>query len=391
MRLAPHRQERYAVSMATPQSNLELRSTVHADGRLQLNLVSVPVPQLGEDEVLVKITATPINPSDLGLLLGPADPASLTASGTAEHPVLTGTIHPKVLASLAARVGVSMAVGNEGAGDVVAAGPSLRAQALLGKKVATLGHSMYAQYRAVPVDALMVLPEGLTAAEGASAFVNPLTALGMVETMRLEGHQALVHTAAASSLGQMLVRLCLEERVPLVNVVRKPEQAALLREMGATHVCDSSSPEFATQLLEAIDATGATLGFDAIGGGPLAGQILAAMEKSLSQKANRYSRYGSATHKQVYIYGALDLSPTTLPRTLGMAWGVSGWLVMHFLGRVGGDAAARLKTRVAAGLKTTFATQFAKEISLAEALDADIARAYSQRATGAKYLINPNR
>jgi NADPH:quinone reductase-like Zn-dependent oxidoreductase len=377
--------------MATPQNNLQLRSTVHADGRLELNLVSVPLPQLGEEEVLVKITAAPINPSDLGLLLGPVDPATLVASGTPQHPVLTGTIHPKVLPSLAARVGASMSVGNEGAGEVVAAGSSPRAQALLGKTVAVLGGAMYSQFIAVPADAALVLPEGTTAAEGASALVNPLTALGMVETMRREGHTALVHTAAASSLGQMLVRLCLEEKVPLVNVVRKPEQAALLRELGATHVVDSSSPEFSAKLLEAIDATGATLGFDAIGGGPLAGQILAAMEKSLSRKATRYNRYGSATHKQVYIYGALDLGPTTLPRTLGMAWGVGGWLVMPFLARIGREAAAGLKARVAAGLKTTFATQYAKEISLAQVLDPEVARAYSQKATGAKYLINPSR
>jgi NADPH:quinone reductase-like Zn-dependent oxidoreductase len=340
---------------------------------------------------LVRITATPINPSDLGLLLGPADPARLVASGTPQHPVLTGTIHPKLLPSLAARVGASMPVGNEGAGEVVAAGPSPRAQALLGKTVAVLGGAMYSQFIAVHADATLVLPAGTTAAEGASALVNPLTALGMVETMRREGHTALVHTAAASSLGQMLVRLCLEEKVSLVNVVRKPEQAALLRGLGATHVVDSSSPEFSAQLLEAIDATGATLGFDAIGGGPLAGQILAAMEKSLSRKATRYNRYGSATHKQVYIYGALDLGPTTLPRTLGMAWGVGGWLLMPFLARIGNEAAAALKARAAAGLKTIFATHYAKEISLAQVLDPEVARAYSQRATGAKYLINPSR
>jgi NADPH2:quinone reductase len=274
---------------------------------------------------------------------------------------------------------------------VVAAGASPAAQALLGKTVAVLGGAMYAQYRAIRADQCLVLPEGASAADGASCFVNPLTALGMVETMRREGHKALVHTAAASNLGQMLNRICLKDGIGLVNIVRKPEQAALLKAQGAQHVCDSSAPSFLADLTEALVQTGATIAFDATGGGRLAGQILGCMEAALNRTATEYSRYGSTTHKQVYIYGGLDTGPTEIVRNFGFAWGMGGWLLFPFLQKIGPEAVQALKARVAAELKTTFASSYTKEISLAEALQLEAIAVYGQRATGTKFLINPNR
>jgi NADPH2:quinone reductase len=292
--------------------------------------------------------------------------------------------------AMAGRMGQSMPVGNEGAGLVVAAGASPAAQALLGQRVAALGGAMYSQYRCVPVSACLPLPDGASAVDGASCFVNPLTALGMVETMRHEGHTALVHTAAASNLGQMLLRICQHDGVPLVNIVRKPEQVALLRGLGATHVCDVSSPTFATDLTDALVDTGATLAFDATGGGPLAGQILACMEAALNRKATEYSRYGSTTHKQVYLYGGLNTSPTEFNRNFGMAWGMGGWLVFPYLQKLGPAKLQALKARVAAELTTTFKSHYARQVSLADALSADMIKAYGQRATGEKFLITPN-
>jgi hypothetical protein len=225
--------------------------------------------------------------------------------------------------------------------------------------------------------------------DGASAFVNPLTVLGMVETMRAEGHTALVHTAAASNLGQMLNRLCLAEGIPLVCIVRSAAQADLLRAAGASWVCDSTSPDFMTELTAAIKATSATIAFDAIGGGKLASQILSGMEAALSEDA-AFSRYGSATHKQVYIYGGLDRGPTELTRGYGMAWGVGGWLLTPFLAKVGLEKVVELRDRVAAGLSTIFASQYTAEVTLAGALQPDAVSAYSRQATGQKYLITPN-
>jgi NADPH2:quinone reductase len=292
---------------------------------------------------------------------------------------------------MAGRLDQSMPVGNEGAGTVVEAGASPAAQALLGRTVAAVGGAMYSQYRTLKADQCLVLPPGTTAAEGASCFVNPLTALGMVETMRLEGHTALVHTAAASNLGQMLNRICIADGVPLVNIVRKAEQVQLLRSMGARHVCDSSSPTFMADLTQALVETGATLAFDAIGGGRLASQILTCMEAALSRSAKEYSRYGSSTHKQVYLYGNLDTSPTEIVRNVGMAWGVGGWLLFPFLNRIGPAAAQRLRERVAAEIGTTFASRYAASISLAEALTPAAIARYGRRATGEKFLIEPNR
>lgn len=374
---------------ATPTTALQLRSLVTA-GELRISLESVPVPEPGSDEVLVRVDATPINPSDQGLLFGAADLDTIRVGGTADAPVVTARIPPQAMPAMAGRLGESMPVGNEGAGLVVRAGASPAAQALLGRTVAVLGGSMYSQYRCVKAAQCLPLPEGTTAVDGASCFVNPLTALGMVETMRLEGHRALVHTAAASNLGQMLNRICLKDGIGLVNVVRSAEQAALLRGIGARHVCDSTAPDFDATLVEAMAATGATIAFDAIGGGRLATRILSAMEAALNRNAKEYSRYGSTTHKQVYLYGRLDTSPTLLERDYGMAWGVGGWLLTPFLQKIGPAAAQRLRERVAAEVKTTFASRYTREVSLAGALQAESIAAYGRRATGAKYLIRPS-
>ena len=378
------------MTQSSSATGLQLRSLVTQDGTLQLSLQHVPTPAPGADEVIVRIEASPINPSDLGLLLGAADAATAKAEGSGDAVILTAAIPPNRMAAMAARVGESMPVGNEGAGTVVQAGESEAAQALLGRTVAILGGAMYAQYRCMRAADCLVLPEGASAADGASCFVNPLTALGMVETMRLEGHTALVHTAAASNLGQMLNRICLADGVALVNIVRSQAQAERLRGQGAAYVCDSAAPDFVADLARAVAETGATLGFDAIGGGTLAGQILTAMEAAANAGA-AYSRYGSSVHKQVYIYGALDLRPTELSRNFGMVWGLGGWLLTPFLGRIGADGRQRLRARVAAELKTTFASHYTQEISLQETLHPDILLAYSRRATGEKYLINPNK
>jgi NADPH2:quinone reductase len=292
---------------------------------------------------------------------------------------------------MAGRLDQSMPVGNEGAGVVVEAGSSAAAQALLGKTVAIFGGAMYSQYRCMSAGQCLVLPEGTTAAEGASCFINPLTSLGMVETMRREGHTALVHTAAASNLGQMLNRICIQDKIGLVNIVRTQQQQDVLTAIGARHVCNSSAPTFVQDLTEAVFATGATLAFDAVGGGKLAGQILTCMEAALNRSATEYSRYGSTTHKQVYVYGALDTSPTVLNRNFGFAWGVGGWLLWPFLQKIGPAAAQKLRERVVAELKTTFASHYTKEVSLAEALRLEAIAAYGRRATGEKYLINPNK
>jgi NADPH:quinone reductase len=374
----------------TPAS-LQLRSLIRANGELEVSLQDVPMPEPAADEVLVRIEATPINPSDLGLLFGAADISTAKVTGTPARPVLTARVPERLMKAMAGRVDESMPVGNEGAGVVIKAGSSATAQALLGKTVAVIGGAMYAQHRCVKASQCLVLPPGTTAAEGASCFVNPLTALGMVETMKREGHKALVHTAAASNLGQMLNRICLKDGVALVNIVRKPEQAALLREQGATHVCVITSPDFMAELTDALAETGATIAFDAIGGGKLAGQILTCMEAAINRSAKEYSRYGSAVHKQVYLYGMLDPAPTEFNRSFGMAWSMGGWLLFPFLQKIGQADAQKLRERVAAELKTTFASHYARTVSLAEALSLDAIAVYGQRTTGAKVLIDPSK
>jgi NADPH:quinone reductase-like Zn-dependent oxidoreductase len=379
------------MNSSIPVTALQLRSLVQQDGTLQISLEPTPVAMPGPDEVLIQMQATPINPSDIGLLLGPADLSTVQVSGNPERPVVTARIPERAMAGLVSRVGQSMPVGNEGAGLVVAAGSSAAAQALLGHTVAAIGGAMYSQFRTLPAEQCLKLAAGTTAAEGASCFVNPLTALGMVETMKREGHTALVHTAAASNLGQMLNKICRQDGIGLVNIVRKPEQAALLRDLGAQYVCDSSLPAFLSDLTDALAATGATIAFDATGGGSLAGQILQCMEAAINRHAKEYSRYGSAVHKQVYLYGHLDTRPTEIHRTFGMAWGVGGWLLFPFLQKIGPVASQALRERVAAELKTTFASHYARTVSLAEALSADAIAFYGARHTGAKVLIDPSR
>jgi NADPH2:quinone reductase len=373
------------------RTGLQIRSTVKKEGVVEMSLVSIPTPEPKPDEVVVRIDASPINPSDQGLLFGGADMTTAKASGTPDHPVVTASISPAVMRSIAGRLEQSLPVGNEGAGVVVEAGASPGAQALMGKTVAILGGAMYAQYRCIKAAQCLVLPPGTTPAEGADCFVNPLTALGMVETMRREAHKALVHTAAASNLGQMLNRICIKDRVALVNIVRKPEHVDLLKEIGATYVCNSSSPTFMDDLTEALAASGATVAFDAIGGGRLAGQILTAMEIALNRTAKEYSRYGSTTHKQVYIYGGLDRGPTEFNRAFGMAWGIGGWLLTAFMQKIGAEAAQKLRERVGAEIKTTFASTYTREVSLAGALRLEEITVYSKQATGQKYLITPNK
>ncbi|HEX7864047.1 MAG TPA: zinc-binding dehydrogenase [Variovorax sp.] len=370
---------------------LQIRSLIRANGELELSLHDDPVPEPQAHEVVICVEASPLNPSDLGLLFGAADMSTAKASGTPERPVVTATVPERVLPAMAARLDQSMPVGNEGAGVVVKAGSSPAAQALLGKTVAAIGGAMYSQYRCLAATQCLELPAGTAPSEGASCFVNPLTSLSMVETMRMEGHKALVHTAAASNLGQMLNKICQKDGIALVNIVRKQEQEDLLRGLGAKYVCNATSPTFIEDLTQALVETGATLAFDATGGGKLAGQILGCMEAAINRTAKEYSRYGSTTHKQVYIYGGLDRAPTEFVRNFGMAWGMGGWLLFPFLGKLGDAGTQRLKARVVAELKTTFASHYTREVSLVEMLQLDAIGVYGKQATGEKFLLNPNK
>ena len=375
---------------ADSKTGLQLRSLIKKSGELELSLANVPVPEPKEDEVVVRVEASPLNPSDLGLLFGAADMSTAKASGTKESPVVTAKVPEAAMRAMGGRLDESMPVGNEGAGVVIKTGSSDAAKALMGKTVSMIGGAMYAQYRVARAGDVMPLPAGTTAADGASWFVNPLTALGMTETMRREGHKALVHTAAASNLGQMLNKICLKDGIGLVNIVRSQEQADILRKIGAKHIVDSSAPTFMDDLTNALVETGATIAFDAIGGGKLVGQILNCMEIAANKTAKVYSRYGSSVHKQVYIYGGLDTRPTELNRAFGMAWGIGGWLLTSFLQKAGADG-MKLRQRVAAELKTTFASHYTQVVSLQEALQLSNIAIYNKRATGEKFLINPNK
>ncbi|RIJ27467.1 zinc-binding dehydrogenase [Henriciella algicola] len=371
-----------------PDTFKQLRTLVTEDSKLELSLADVKMPTPGDTDIVIRVEATPINPSDLGLLVGAGNLSTLRNEGTKDNPKLVADIPGAGMRAMQARLGQSLAVGNEGAGTVVAAGSSDAAQALMGKTVTGLGGEFYGEYRMLNVAQVMELPEGATARDGASCFVNPLTALSFPETMRMEGHKGLIHTAAASNLGQMLNKICIADGVPLVNVVRKPEQEKILRDLGAQHVVNSSSDTFMEDLIKAIAETKATLAFDAVGGGPLAGQLLTAMEAAANIGAE-YSRYGSADPKHVYIYGRLDLSPTTIPPGVGMAWSAGGYLLTYFLQKIGAEGREKLRKRVMAELKTTFASHYTDEISLAEALDPETLQNYNAKRTGEKFLINP--
>ena len=374
-----------------PATMLQMHSLASVDGTLALTLDRVPVPEPAENDILVRVSAAPINPSDIGVLFGPAELGSVRATGTTVAPKASFTVPENAMPALATRLGKPLPVGNEGAGVVVKAGASAAAQALLGRTVAVIGGAMYAQYRVATLEQCIVMPPGTDPVDAASSFVNPLTAQGMVETMRKEGHTALVHTAAASNLGQMLNRICLKDGIGLVNIVRRQEQEDLLRQQGAVYVCNSSAPDFRAKLALALKATGATIAFDATGGGRLASQILTAMEAAITATNTGFNRYGSTTHKQVYLYGGLDRSPTEIVRNFGMAWGVGGWLLFPFLQRAGKETVARLHARVAAELTTTFASHYTRTVSLAEAVTPEAIAAYGKAATGAKFLIDPTR
>lgn len=370
---------------------LELRSTIKSGGSLEIMLAQVPVPEPKDDEIIVRVESTPLNPSDLGLLFGAADMTTAQYAGQGDAAVVTAEVPADLMKSMAGRLDQALPVGNEAAGVVIAAGGSEMAQALMGKTVSIIGGSMYAQFRAVKVRQCLEMPDGVTPAQAASWFVNPMTAQGMVETMRMEDHTALVHTAAASNLGQMLNKICLADGVDLVNIVRKRSQVALLQGLGAKHVCDTSSDTFMDQLTDALAETGATIAFDAIGGGRLAGQILTCMEAAANRTAAEYSRYGSSTYKQVYIYGGLDRGPTEFNRGFGMMWGVGGWLLTPFLQKAGGEVISRLRQRVASEINTTFASHYTQVVSLPEMLTAEAIGVYGKQATGEKFLINPHK
>jgi NADPH:quinone reductase-like Zn-dependent oxidoreductase len=349
---------------------------------LRLALSERDVPEPGGSQVVVAVEASPINPSDLGVLLGAVAPGALRPDG----PDLVGTVPAAALPLYRDRLDKPLPVGNEGAGTVIAAGPE--AAALIGRRVALFGGSMWADYRLTDASAVVELPDEVSTAEGAALFVNPLTALSMVETMRAEGHQALVHTAAASNLGQMLVRICAADGIELVNIVRRAEQVQVLRDLGAVHVVDSSQPDFADRLTDAIRETGATLAFDAVGGGSLAGEILTAMERA-QPPLTSWTPYGTTVLKQVYIYGALDFSPTVLERRFGFAWGVSGYLLTNTLARMSGETIGRMRARVLAEAKTTFASSYAHTIGLRDVLNPEVLAVFARRSTGTKYLIDP--
>ena len=371
----------------------EIRSTVTSEGNIELSITKAERPIPSADEVLIKVEAAPINPSDLGLLLSfAADLSSISTSGSEDETVTSMKIHPALMGSMKSRLNHSMQAGNEGAGIIIDAGEN--AKELIGKTVGLAGGAMYSQYRCVQAASCLVMDEGTSSAEAASSFVNPLTALSFVETMKMENHTALVHTAAASNLGQMLVKICKDDGIPLVNIVRKSEQVDLLKNLGAEYICNTSDESFMDDLVNALVTTGATLGFDATGGGnngELPGQILSAMEIAANKTAKEYSRYGSDTYKQVYIYGGLDQSPTVLKRAYGMSWGLGGWLLTPMIGRIGMEKFGQMRMRVAKEIKTTFASSYAEEISFEEMLQPETIKSYAKQATGKKYLVNPHK
>ena len=377
----------------TDLKSKEIRSEITSEGKLNLSIVTSDVPTPNDDEVLIKVEASPINPSDLGLLISfAADLDSISSQGSGDNTVTSMGIHPGLMQSMKPRIDKSMKVGNEGGGVIVDAGKN--AKNLIGKTVGVAGGAMYSQYRCLPAMSCLVMNEGTTSAEAASSFVNPLTALGFTETMKLENHSALVHTAAASNLGQMLVKICLADDIPLVNIVRKEEHVELLKNLGAKYICNTSDENFMKNLIDCLVETGATLGFDATGGGnegKLAGQILSAMEVAANKNATEYSRYGSDTYKQVYIYGGLDPTPTVLNRSFGLSWGLGGWLLTPFIGRVGMEKFQEMRDRVAKEITTTFASSYTKEVSLEEMLEPDAIKTYAKQATGTKYLVTPHK
>ena len=375
------------------KNSKEIRSKVTRDGNIEISIATVEKPIPSDNEVLIKVEAAPINPSDLGLLLSfAADLSTINTSGSRDETVTSMKINPSLMNAMKPRLDQSMPVGNEGAGVIEDAGEN--AKDLIGKVVGLAGGAMYSQYRCVPASSCLVMNEGTSPADAASSFVNPLTALSFLETMKMENHTAIIHTAAASNLGQMLVKICKDDAVPLVNIVRKDEQVDILKNLGAEYICNTSDDNFMENLVEALVETGATLGFDATGGGnngELPGQILSAMEIAANKTSKEYSRYGSDTYKQVYIYGGLDQSPTILKRAFGMSWGLGGWLLTPMIGKIGMEKFQEMRLRVAKEIKTTFASSYAQEISFEEMLQPETIISYAKQSTGQKYLVNPHK
>lgn len=362
----------------------QLFTTLTADGNLTLEVEEVTFPEPTGNQVLVQMEAAPINPSDLGILTSAADfdnaeysPGKVVAK--MPEPFLSGQ---------KGRHGQKLVVGNEGAGTVVATGDSDMAKALMGQRVACVPGSAFSQYAIA--DAMMCLPLGDHDSEtGASSFVNPMTALGFVETAKMEGHDAIVHLAAASNLGQMLNKICLEDGMKLVNIVRKESQVDLLKGLGAEHVLNSSDDDYMAQLRAAISATGAFLGFDPIGGGQNTDHVLKAMEQVAASQMDEFSRYGSNQDKKMYMYGRLDLGPTILTPSYGLQWCVQGWLLTPFLAKAGMETVIKMRTRVQQNLTTTFASSYKSKVNLEEMLTKDAITDYRQMKTGEKYLVTP--
>ncbi len=368
---------------------LQMQSCVHDNATVECALVEVTVPEPGPDEVVVAVDAAPINPSDLGLMFGAADLASVREAERDGQPAVILDVPQAAMRAMAPRVGQWMAVGNEGSGRVVAVGQGEAAAALMNQRVGMFGGEMYAGHRCLPAAQCLAFPNTISAEQAASCFVNPMTALGFMETRDMEGQKAMVHTAAASNLGQMLLRLCQADDVPLVNIVRSSEQVELLRSMGAEWVLNSQDESFMKQLIEALVATGATLAFDAIGGGRGVNRILTAMEIAAAQ-TGPWSRYGSEQAKQAYIYGQLDLGPTELTRGYGWVWSVSGWLLTPFMNRAGADRVARMRDRVVKEIDSTFMSHYSSRISLQQAMTVDAVLEYGARKTGQKTLLEMN-
>jgi len=368
----------------------QLFTTVTEDDKLVLSVEPLEVPDPAPDEVVVAVQAAPINPSDLGLLLSPADLSTARAGEVDGHPALIADIRPAIKPLVAERLGKKLNAGNEGAGLVVAAGSSDAAQALLGQTVTMVGGSMYSTHRVVNARMVLPLPEGAKASEGASLFVNPMTVQSFLTTMRDEGHTAIIHTAAASNLGQMLAKLCKKEDVPLVAIVRRDSQRELLAELGVPYIVDSSKETFFNDLVQAIAAAEATLCFDAIGGGKMADTVLKAMEMALRSRGMEGGVYGTPVHKQVYIYGRLDFSPTILTSAYGMYWGVGGWLVTPRLQKQGMKRTIEMRQYAIEERNGIFASDYARTISLEEMLDPDTARSIDKKGTGGKVLVDPS-
>lgn len=378
-----------ASNPAIPPMCHEIRSTVTDDSTVTVAIHETEVREPVGREITVRIEAAPINPSDLGTMFAGANLS--TASGIGGDVVgMRAELSPAAFSAQAGRLGKALPCGNEGGGVVVAAGSSPEAQSLVGRTVGFASGNSYARYRTISVDQCFPMPDGTTPEQAAAPFVNPLTALGMVETMSDEGHAALVHTVGASNLGLMLTRLCQADGIELVNIVRRPEQVELLRKMGAEHIVDSSTDDFVDNLVGALRATGATIAFDAIGGGEMASTLLSAMERVASSRGGEFSRYGSGVHKQVYIYGGLDQSPTVLRRDFGMSWGLGSWRLRPFLGRIGDERASALRRRVADEITTTFASSYGLHLSLADVVDPATVKEYTAKATGRKALVMPH-